>query len=191
MEELKQKDSRITLGVIAAIIIVGVLYTWFVIHKVAVERAANNPANESLSTIEGVAPYTDMAGNPLSLSEHVGSVLVVNSWASWSPDSVRELPALAEIVTEYAEKDVKVIAINRAEPQTTAERFLRTVGAADAVQLVLDPDDHFYHSIQGYAMPETIFYDRKGGVVHHHHGVLTKDEMKTYLEMALSAGSEE
>lgn len=187
---LLQKDKFVTLTVIGVVVLLALAYTGFVVHKAALERAANNPANNSLKTAEGVEPYTDMSGEMVSLSTEVGKVLVVNSWASWSPDSSKELPALAQLANKYQNQQVSVLAINRAEPRTTAERFLATVGASDGVRLILDPDDHFYKSIAGYAMPETIFYDKKGNVVHQQHGVMTPEEMEYYLLQALQQAGE-
>ncbi len=187
MTSLLRKDKVVTLFVIGTIVLAGVAYTWSVLQKAALERAQNNPAAHSFKTETGQTPFTDMAGNTLSLTDQVGSVLVVNSWASWSPDSAVELPVLEKIAMEFKDRNVKVLAVNRAEPQSTAERFLRVIGATDGVELVLDPDDRYYRSIAGYAMPETVFYDTKGNVVYHHHGTLTYEQVREYVTTALSA----
>lgn len=181
------REQAITGGVILVILLLGALYTWSTISKQRALEAADNPATHALTTEADQAPYTDLEGNILTLTEYVGEVLVVNSWASWSPDSARELPLIATITSEYEDRDVRVLAINRAEPRTTAERFLRTFSITDKVQLVLDPDDRYYRSIAGYSMPETIFYDRKGNIVHHHHGVMTEADIRNYLDAAIAA----
>jgi thiol-disulfide isomerase/thioredoxin len=184
VKEVQNKEKLVTLGIIGAIVLIALAYTWNVIHKAALEKVGDNPVATSLSAQEGQAPYTDMLGNELSLTNEFGNVLVVNSWASWSPDSAKELSAFSQLAQKYADKGVKVLAINRAEPKTTAERFLRTIGA-DGVQLILDPDDRFYHSIGGYAMPETVIYDVDGNVFYHHHGIMTAEQMEEYLQQAL------
>jgi len=186
-----QKNKTVTLVVLAGIILIAAVATFVVVKKEQERRAADNAANQALVVGESEIPYTDLSGNPIALSHEQGSTLVVNSWASWSPDSAQELPLLAKLASQYAEQGVKVVAINRAEPQTTAERYLRTVGAADTVQLVLDQEDRFYRSISGFAMPETIFYDQSGNIVHHQHGVLTEEQMITYVEQALAAKTKE
>jgi hypothetical protein len=40
------------------------------------------------------------------------------------------------------------------------------------VILVLDPEDRFYKSIEGFSMPETIIYDRFGNLIQHQRGKL-------------------
>jgi thiol-disulfide isomerase/thioredoxin len=180
----EKSEEYATLLIIGVIILMAVIATIMVVRDT---RQITTPIAESLQDGDGVAAYTDLLGNPMTLTSYVGKVIVVNSWASWSPESSRELPLLATIVKEYTDREVVVLAINRAEPQSTAERYLRTVGAADGVQLILDPDDHYYKSIGGYAMPETIFYDTKGNIVQHHHGVLTEAKIRTFLEETLEA----
>ncbi len=177
----ERKEKLVTLSVLALLTAGALIATVLVIRN---EQLTHNPAAVALQAEEGTAGYTDLAGNPLSLTDHIGKILVVNSWASWSPDSATELVMLAELAKNYEDGEVKVIAINRGEPQTTAERFLRTIGAADGVELVLDLDDRYYRSIGGYAMPETIVYDTRGTIISHHRGVLTREQITAYIETA-------
>lgn len=184
------RDKVTAFVVIGVILLVALVYTLFVINQNKREQADNNPANRALQVAADEEPYTDLAGNPLSLNEYVGKVLVVNSWASWSPDSTAELQIFAALRSKYDLDEVVILAINRAEPQTTAERYLRTLEVSDQVQLVLDPTDRYYRSIGGFAMPETIIYDRRGGIVHHQRGPLTAEQATIYIDQALSKQDE-
>ncbi len=181
------KKIFIFVGVI--LLLVGT-YTGLVLKRKWDRDMMNNPAMNALATSGEGTPYTDMNGNVLTFDSYLGEILVVNSWASWAPDSAKELPTLAKVASEFSDKNVKVIAINRAEPQTTAERFLQTVGAADGVELVLDLDDRYYKSVSGFAMPETIFYDREGNIVHHHHGVISEEDLRNYLQKTFEVNPE-
>lgn len=181
-----RRDSVVTLSVIALIIAVVAFYTWSTITERRKQTLNSSPAMQSLSVEEGGLPYTDLFGNPLSLTDRVGNVLVVNSWASWSPDSAKELLALAELSRQYRDRGVVVIAINRAESMTVAKRFLKTLGVINDVQLVLDGADRFYKTTQGYAMPETVFYDQKGDVAYHHHGHMTLEQMRDRVDQVLA-----
>lgn len=166
------------------------VYAWSVISKKR-EQTADNPAMQALSVLEGGLPYTDLSGNPLSLTDHVGNILVINSWASWSPDSAKELLTLAELSREYRERGVVVLAVNRAESETIAKRFLETLGVIDDVQLVLDRGDQFYKASQGYAMPETVFYDRKGNVAYQQRGHISLEKMKVQVDQILADDNKE
>lgn len=186
-----RRDSVITFFAIAFIIAIVGVYTWSIINRERQKEASDNPATHALSVEDGGQPYTDLSGNPLSLTKHVGNILVINSWASWSPDSAKELLTLAELSREYGDQGVVVLAINRAESETMAKRFLETLGVIDDVQLILDGSDRFYKSSQGYSMPETVFYDRDGNVVYHQHGHLPPEQMKARVEQLLSSNDKE
>lgn len=173
-----ERSSKITLAIIGTIIFIMGTYTYYV-TQVEKESALNtSEAGTSLRTTAGESAYTDVDGNPVSIDEHLGKVLVVHSWASWCPTCAAQLMNLAQLSDSFAEEDMKVLAINRAEPQSTVLAFLSSIDAVDGVQLVLDPDDKFYRSIQGYAMPETLFYDPQGNIVFHQRGEMTYEDMK-------------
>jgi len=180
-----RKEQVVTFVVIAVLLLAAASYTWFVVQKERSIQARNNPATQAFNVAEGSNPYTDLAGNPLNLDTHLGTVVVVNSWASWSPYSQTELPLLATISDEYVGEDVRFLAINRGESKESAERFLQAIGVGESVELVLDVDDKFYTSIAGYAMPETIVYDKSGNVVYHARGVIDPEILQTYITAAL------
>jgi len=56
----------------------------------------------------------DLDGNMVSLSDFRGQNLVINSWATWCPFCVTELPDFAALQKEFGDQIV-VIAINRQE----------------------------------------------------------------------------
>jgi hypothetical protein len=148
---------------------------------------ADNPAKTSLTTDETVASYTDLDGNQIVLSENVGQILFVNTWASWSPASTQNLESLVSVANMFEENDIKIIAINRAESKSVAKSFLQTINIADSVELVLDPDDNYYNSIDGYAMPETMIYDTDGEVLKHIRGDVQEKELIELLERYIEA----
>jgi len=164
-------------------------YSWTVIQKGRQAALQNSPAGLSLGSDEQVEPYTDLEGNPIALTDYIGEVLMVNSWASWCPFCSVELEKLSDLVNLYEDKGVRFLAINRAEPATTAERFLRSVGTTDGVMLILDKDDRYFKSIEGFTMPETVFYDRTGNIIHHHHGEMSLIEMRQYVDEAIDASN--
>lgn len=176
-----KREHIVALGIILLIVVLAGMYTFWVRQT---RLAEETPARHALTVGDGVSPYTDLSGNVISLLDEIDSVLVVTVWASWSPGSSVELQNLAKLSETYGSK-VSVIAINRAEPASTAERFLKTIGVSEQVTLVLDPDDNYYNSIGGYAMPETIVYNTKGEIVHHHRGTITYQELLAYTDQAL------
>ena len=182
---IHKNENVITLGLIAVVLIVVSFYTWSVVKKNSHNSVANSPAAISFSNASG-SPYTDLDGNPIALTDYIGEVLVVNSWASWCPACANELVELTNLSQTYKEKGVRVVAINRSEPKTTIQSFLNFIGLTDELTLVLDVDDRYFKSINGYAMPETVIYDKRGKIIHHQTGEMTPTEIRHYIDVALN-----
>jgi thiol-disulfide isomerase/thioredoxin len=180
-----ERSGKITLVVLVIVVLLMAAATYYVVEKRTQAKYDNSQAGASLQTKEGQSPYTDIAGNPVALEDYLGQTLVVYSWASWCPFCAQELPNLAQLGREFADDNVHVLAINRAEPSTTAEAFLQSIDAVDGLMLVLDPDDRFYESIAGFTMPETVFYNPEGTVVLHKRGTMTYQELVQNTQKAI------
>ena len=152
--------------------------SWFAYSSISSRSniSSKSPASDSLVGPSGTY-YTDIEGNAVDLSTYLGRVLVVTSWASWSPGSVSDLKLLSELSREYPESDVVFLAINRGEPKETASAFLNTLDTNPEVMLVIDRSDVFYSSIGGFSMPETVVFDEKGNIYSHKRGGLNRDEI--------------
>lgn len=125
--------------------------------------------------------YTDLSGNPVNLHNFRGKPIIINSWATWTPFSQTELPILARLAHTYAQ-DIYVLAINRMEQVGTVRSFLSVYPVSEDFHVLLDPSDHFYTSINGYAMPETLVYDKDGVKVYHARGVFDEAELTSILQ---------
>jgi thiol-disulfide isomerase/thioredoxin len=180
-----RKSYIVTLLIFIVLIALIVGVTYLVRDKAAREEA--NQADETLFSEGDVSPYVDQNGNGVSLESNLGKIIVVNSWASWSPFSVDELQSLNQFAAEYKDKNVVVIAINRKESKEQAERFLATLPALDNLQIVIDTQDFFYGAVAGYAMPETVYYDTRGTIIEHRQGAVTLDDTKRIVDGIISA----
>jgi thiol-disulfide isomerase/thioredoxin len=114
------------------------------------------------------APEPDIAftgpdGKPLKLADLKGQVVVVNFWATWCGPCKEEMPSLAKLSKDYADRGVKVIAISvdRLEDGAAAKAFLKTHGD---LQFYNDPE---YRVVFGLTprpdgIPTTVIYDKTG-----------------------------
>jgi len=139
---------------------------------------------------KGLGPVPDLAlsdydGNKVNISDLKGKVAVVNAWAVWCPFCKDELPDLARLQEEFPD-DIIVVAIDRAEPLAKAKGFTDEIGVTDKMMFLLDPKDSFYASIGGFAMPETIFVDRKGIIQIHKRGPMEYEEMREKVHSLLT-----
>lgn len=184
------KIDRSTLVTLAVMVVVLSVSAVFVFWRQGEHTQKQSPDAVLALDERSEKAYTDLEGTPVSLREFEGKVRVVNAWASWCPFCLEELQAFETLAQEYASEDVVVIAINRKETKEKAQRYLDRIGSFEHMVFVLDPDDTFYKGMQGYAMPETVFYDEEGNVVAHKRGVMDLEEMRTYTQQAMSAQNE-
>ena len=135
---------------------------------------------------EGEFMYTDLDGNPVSLVDYKGKPLIINSWATWMPFSAHELQLLDATKVKYGD-DIVILAINRMENTATVRAYLDFIGKPEHIVFLSDPSDNFYKAVGGYAMPETVFYNREGILIEHTRGVLREEELTNQMNSLLEA----
>lgn len=168
-----------TFAILALIIFLAVAVTLLVLAKGKNDALQESLAGKSLQVEEASAQYTDISGNPVNLDKYLGQNLIVHSWASWCPQCVDQLKMFSSVISTL--ENTKLIAINRGEDRVTAEGFLNHYELWSDVELIIDPTDHFYKTIEGYAMPETVIFDKNGSIVAHFRGVVSETDIKTAL----------
>ncbi len=119
-------------------------------------------------------------GEEVPLSEFKRSIIVAHTWASWCPYCGAELQNLVELKKEFGDK-ITILAVNRAESLEEARAFTDPLGLS-GIEILLDPDDAFFRSIGGYAMPETVFIDSNSEVIFHQRGPIQMDEVRTRIQ---------
>ena len=125
--------------------------------------------------------FDDYEGNEVKMSDFAGKPLVLNTWAAWCPFCVEELKDFAEAQRELGD-DVVIMAINRQEPLATAKKFSDELGVTGDMVFVLDPNDSFYRAIGGFSMPETLFINAAGEIVHHKRGPMRVEEIRKKIQ---------
>jgi thiol-disulfide isomerase/thioredoxin len=55
---------------------------------------------------------TDLEGNPVSLADYSGQVVLINNWAFWCTPCRAELPVLERYYMEYKDQDFVIIGID-------------------------------------------------------------------------------
>lgn len=177
------KRSIVILVIMVAVLMLAGFATYYVKKT---SDLANSDAAQTLGTDENQT-YANFDGQSVSLKDFEGTVRVVNSWASWSPFSKTELQELNQLAIKYADKDVHVIAINRNEDSLRAKKYIDQLGELEHINFLMDGDDTFYDRMDGKAMPETLFFDRRGNITTHARGELTFEQMEQYLLQAIES----
>lgn len=128
---------------------------------------------------------TTADGTETTISEFQGdSVLVINSWASWCPFCVHELPDFVDLQKEFADQ-ITVIAVNRRESPQETQNYLTDLGIENDLVYLYDRSDAWYRETGGFSMPETLFVNLDGEVVIHKRGFMALGEMRDHVTTAL------
>jgi thiol-disulfide isomerase/thioredoxin len=110
----------------------------------------------------------DLKGNPVTVSQHRGKVVVVTFWASWCPPCRRELPMLAHVQSTVGREYMEVVAINVKESR---REFLGVIRANKGIELTYVHDKGAVTDQYGVSgLPNMFIIDREGRVAHVHRG---------------------
>lgn len=107
-----------------------------------------------------------LGGEPWSLADHQGQVVVLNVWASWCAPCRAEAPELVATAGDYAGEPVQFVGLNTRDSPTTAAAFVDRF--AIPYPNVADPDGRlqlsFADTLPPQAIPSTVVIDRQGRV---------------------------
>jgi thiol-disulfide isomerase/thioredoxin len=180
---MNRKNVLVVVGIVLVVVAVAFL-TYFI--RMNAVKEAQNEANKTLFSKDENAQFLDAQNNPIELDAFTDSILVVNVWASWSPYTEVEFPILNEIAGNYKDRGVKVLGMNRKESSVQIERYLASIPRYENIEQIIDVNDFFYAGIDGYAMPETIIYNRDGKIIQHIRGVVVKSELENILNTIIT-----
>ena len=115
------------------------------------------------------APAVDgetLTGEPLSLADFTGQVIVINVWGSWCPPCRAEAPDLVAAARRLAPDDVAFVGINVRDTRANARAFVEEAGIG--YPSVFDQSGStllgFRDSLPPNAIPSTLVVDARGDV---------------------------
>lgn len=106
--------------------------------------------------------FSDGKGQPRSLKDWQGRVVLLNLWATWCAPCRKEMPALAALQKELGSAGFEVVAlaVDRAGAEA-AQKFLVSAKATD-LALYIDPTARGATALNAVGMPTTLLLDRQG-----------------------------
>lgn len=118
----------------------------------------NEPApGFSLAPLEG--------GEPVSLEDLRGDIVVVNFFASWCLECRNEHDALTSTADAFADEGVTLVQISYQESPPASLDYLESAGRSDAAHYLADPGSRTAIAYGVFGIPETFFIDEDGIVV--------------------------
>jgi len=108
--------------------------------------------------------FVDLAGNPASLSEFTGKIVLVNLWATWCEPCLREMPSLERLQSRLGDKIVVVAISEDRGGSKTVEPFVGKLGLK-SVKIYLDPKSAVERPFKVQGLPTSFLIDREGRVL--------------------------
>jgi len=145
----------------------------------------NGETSTALALVGDPAPDFTLAsldGQPESLANYRGQVVLVNFWATWCPSCISEMPDYEKVYQEYDQGNGEfvVLGINFQEgPQHVAEY---ATGLGLTFPVLLDRDG----SVSGRqylvtGMPASFIIDRQGLIYYRHLGPMSGETLRAKL----------
>ena len=122
---------------------------------------------------------TDLEGNPVSLQELHGTVVLVNNWATWCPPCKAEMPTLQAFFEDHREKGFTIVAIDAGDPVAEIVKFVQDYGLTFPVW----PDIRMKSiaAFRNQGLPSSYVIDRDGTVRLAWAGAVSRDMLEKYV----------
>lgn len=117
-----------------------------------------------------ISELKDTEGNTHTFSEMLGSVVVIDVWATWCSSCIKNMPKFIALGKEYAKRsDVKfiTISIDRSEEKELWLKAIEKNGMKHLLNLFPDCDaqSQFETDYQIQGVPRYIIIDKKGNII--------------------------
>ena len=143
-------------------------------------------SNQDFSTVPVQVDYpapelnlTTLGGDPVSLSDYRGSVVLVNLWATWCPPCREEMPTLQAFYEKYRSKGFVLIAIDQGETLQQVNPFVIELKLTFPVWL--DTGSEAGRVFETMNLPSSYVIDRTGRVRLMWIGGISKKNLEKYV----------
>ncbi|MGH8377899.1 MAG: TlpA disulfide reductase family protein [Gammaproteobacteria bacterium] len=130
----------------------------------------------------------DLSGNPHSLADWHGKVLLVNFWATWCPPCREEVPLLVKLQAKYAARGLQVVGIATDEQSEQDVRaFVKKMVVNYPILMSDNQSAQIISALGGtfIGLPVSILLDPDGKVLKIHSGELEPNEAESLVRTAL------
>lgn len=126
---------------------------------------------------------TALDGRPMNLSEQIGSVLVINFFASWCAPCRQEAADLERVWRDYQDRNVQFFGIAYKDASSKAQTFLDEFGVT--YPSAVDPGNEIARAYGVTGVPETFVIDQQGHLLRHFLGPITMEQLAREIDAAL------
>ena len=120
----------------------------------------------------------------ISLSDYIGSPVILNFWASWCPPCREETPILQRVWDENQDQGIIVLGVNVQDSEEDSLKYLEEFGVT--FSNVYDEGGRITVDYGVTGLPVTFFIDRRGEIVGRWVGAISFDSLSTWTESLLT-----
>lgn len=153
--------SRRWTAVFIGVFVIG--SAWILASRVANPIAGSSaPPNPQVGFTAPSFTLDALSGDPTTLTDLRGKVVVLNFWASWCPPCRAEMPALNAVYEKFRDQGLAVLGVNTTyqDDEAGARSAIRDWGLT--FPIVFDRDGATSRAYRVQAMPTTFFIGRDG-----------------------------
>lgn len=167
-----------TLMIGTGLIVIGIM-TFMLLNNSTASTADFSVVPAQVDFASPELTLEDLSGKPVSLDDYLGSVVLVNLWATWCPPCRDEMPTLQTFFEEYRSDGFVLVSINQEETRETVAPFVKEFGLTFPVWLDLDYQAQRVFKTEN--LPSSYVIDRTGRVRLMWIGGISKKNLEKYV----------
>lgn len=106
----------------------------------------------------------DMNGEPHSLKDYRGKVVLINFWGTWCPPCRREMPSMERIYEHLHSKKFVVLAVNQMETPDDVFVYTSQLSVAPTFSILFDKNSDVAKAYRVNGLPTSYLIDKKGNI---------------------------
>jgi len=199
--ELEARETRGISGREIIYGLLGMLAGLLVLSGVWFAVGSAQPQSASRPTLTEVTPYdapaftlNDLTGQPVSLSDYKGKVVLVNFWGTWCDPCKEETPALERAYQQLKDEGLVIVGVDLLNSERSMNRGLDEVKAFAALYgvsypMVLDESGSVAQAYAIAPIPTSYFIDQQGKVRYIRVGQLSASDVERAFRRLQAEGS--
>lgn len=146
---------------------------------------STNAETQSSARLEFSFP--DVNGQPQSVAQWRGKVMIINFWASWCGPCLKEIPEFIKLQQEFQSQNVQFIGIAIEDRQPVAD-YLKRVSLNYPILIAGDAGSMLARQLGNIinAVPFTVIVDQQGQIIHRQPGELSREQFLQVVKPLLT-----
>ena len=134
--------------------------------------------------------FTDPDGNPFTLADWQGKVILLNFWATWCAPCREEMPDLDALNADLGGDDFEVVTIASGRNSLSGIRAFFDQQNIETLPILLDPQGQVSRRAGVLGLPVTVLMDREGREIARLQGGAhwNAPEARAIIEAAIAGG---